>query len=261
MVAHLKRTFLKLIYIGIAALVRFTLFHRGLLKRLLLFIFYMMYIRRNIFHSVRGNANLIKALALAIYIKKHIVSSTITNYSLNKVRNKTGLAYSSIRKRIETLKQLGFIRFGGKNNEHLTIVCLSSKCNRRNIDLSKCVFDSVKDIEKSLTALFIVEIQKHKDFAKHTIQLAHNPKLSEHKAMKRAKKICNRYGWGKEFNEYGISYKTIAKKLGVCLQKAFEIVKFAIANNMIVKQRNQDYTFVTKNNAYKVYANSYSVVA
>lgn len=239
----------------------------------------MMYIRRNIFHSVRGNANLIKALALAIYIKKHIVSSTITNYSLNKVRNKTGLAYSSIRKRIETLKQLGFIRFGGKNNEHLTIVCLSSKCNRRNIDLSKCVFDSVKDIEKSLTALFIVEIQKHKDFAKHTIQLAHNPKLSEHKAMKRAKKICNRYGWDKEFNEYGISYKTIAKKLGVCLQKAFEIVKFAIANNMIVKQRNQtqtciwgigyaqsycdikDYTFVTKNNAYKVYANSYLVVA
>lgn len=239
----------------------------------------MMYIRRNIFNSVRGNANLIKALALAIYIKKHIVSSTITNYSLNKVRNRTGLAYSSIRKRIETLKQLGFIRFGGKNNEHLTIVCLSSKCNRRNIDLSKCVFDSVKDIEKSLTALFIVEIQKHKDFAKHTIQTAFNPEKGQLKDMKKARKLCNRYGWGKEFNEYGISYKTIAKKLGVCLQKAFEIVKFAIVNNIIVKHNHikqlyikgigfaqkycnfNDVTFFTNNNAYKVYANSYSVVA
>jgi hypothetical protein len=121
-----------------------------------------------------------------------------------------------------------------------------------------------------------VEIQKRKDFVKHTIQTAYNPKELEE--MKKARKLCNRYGYGKEYKEYGLSYKTIAKKLGVSIQKAFEIVKFAIVNNMIVKHNHikqlyikgigfaqkycsfNDVTFFTTNNAYKIYANTYRIL-
>lgn len=236
----------------------------------------MAQLRRHIFYNSRGNANMIKALALAVYIKHNVVSSTITNYTTNKLRNLTGLSYSSITKRINTLKQLGFVKFVGRNNQHLVIGNMTSHCKHRNIDLSKCVVDSVKDIEKSLYAMFILEIQKRKDFVKHMIQSVNNPSnLVEHK---KARQICKRYGYDREFKEYGISYKTIAKKLGVCLQKAFEIVKFAIENNMIVKYKHckqlyvkgiknaqkfcdfNDVTFVTNNNAYKIYANSYAIV-
>lgn len=233
-------------------------------------------LRRYIFYNSRGNANMIKALALAVYIKHNVVSSTITNYTTNKLRNLTGLSYSAITKRINTLKQLGFIKFVGRNNQHLVIGNMTSHCKHRNIDLSKCVVNSVKDIEKSLYAMFMLEIQKRKDFVKHTIQSVNNPSnLEEHK---KARQISKRYGYDREFKEYGISYKTIAKKLGVCLQKAFEIVKFAIVNNMIVKYKHckqlyvkgiknaqkfcdfNDVTFFTNNNAYKVYANSYELV-
>lgn len=236
----------------------------------------MTQLRRHIFYNSRGNANMIKALALAVYIKHNVVSSTITNYTTNKLRNLTGLSYSSITKRINTLKQLGFVKFVGRNNQHLVISNMTSHCKHRNIDLSKCVVNSVKDIEKSLYAMFILEIQKRKNFVKHTIQSVNNPRnLDEHK---KARQICKRYGYDREFKEYGISYKTIAKKLDVCLQKAFEIVKFAIANNMIVKYNHckqlyvkgiknaqkfcdfNDVTFFTNNNAYKVYANSYGLV-
>lgn len=233
-------------------------------------------LRRHIFYNSRGNANMIKALALAIYIKHNVVSSTITNYTTNKLRNLTGLSYSAITKRMNTLKQLGFVKFVGNNNQHLVIGNMTSHCKHRNIDLSKCVVNSVKDIEKSLYAMFMLEIQKRKDFVKHTIQSVNNPSnLEEHK---KARQISKRYGYDREFKEYGISYKTIAKKLGVCLQKAFEIVKFAIVNNMIVKYKHckqlyvkgiknaqkfcdfNDVTFFTNNNAYKVYANSYELV-
>lgn len=80
---------------------------------------------------------------------------------------------------------------------------------------------------------------------------------------------------------YSVGFDSIKHRdeLGNCLQKAFEIVKFAIVNNMIVKYKHckqlyvkgiknaqkfcdfNDVTFFTNNNAYKVYANSYSVVA
>ena len=133
------------------------------------------------------------------------------------------------------------------------------------------MFDNINDIEKALYALLVVEIQKTKDFVKHTIQSMNNPSnLDEYK---KAKKICNRYGYGNEYKEYGISYKYIAKRLGVCLQKAFNVVRFAIERGFLNKfnrqkkefsyrigctnkyEENKDYTFCTLNNKYTILAN------
>lgn len=228
---------------------------------------------------MRSNEEVLKAVALSIFIKKLVVSSTINNYTLNKLHTLTKLSYSTLRKRLKTLRNLGYIRYEGKNNNHLVFVSLKSSNNHKNIDLSKCNFSTIKTIEKSLLALFFINIQKQKDFVKHTIQTAFNPKNNQFKEMKKAKKLCKRYGYTNEYKEFGLSYKTISKRLGVSLQKAFNIVKFAIVNNMVVKYNNikqfhlkgiglaqkyyhfNDVTFYTKNNAYKVEANRYSIIA
>ena len=81
-----------------------------------------------------------------------------------------------------------------------------------------------------------------------------------------------------EYKEYGISYDTIARKLGVCRQKAVEIVKFALKYCLITKEKRVEQMymkdvgicsifvfpdglpkgfFCTKDNIYKVFANIY----
>lgn len=222
-----------------------------------------------------NNDRLVKAMSLAIFVKNHIVSSTINNYTVDKIHRITSLHSSTIKKRLNTLKQMGLIRFVGKNKEHMVFESITSSSEHRNVYAELVMFDNIKDIEKALYALLVIEIQKTKDFVKHTIQLANNPStLDEHKS---AKKICNRYGYGNEYKEYGISYKYIAKRLGVCLQKAFNVVKFAIERGFLNKfnrqkqefsyrigctskyEENKNYTFCTLNNKYTILANVYTI--
>lgn len=235
-------------------------------------------IKARIFYSAQGNAKIIKALALAIYIKKNYVSSTILNYSLNKLHQITGLSYSSLKKRMQTLKELGLIRFEGIGNSHLVFSSLTTNNKNNRRDISKIICDSVKNIEKSLNILFVLEIQKRKDFVKHNIQVAFNPTNESLKEIKKARRLCRNYGYDKEYKEYGISYKTIAKKLNVGIQKAVELIKFAVKHNILEKINNykqifskgigyaqkycdfSDYTFCTTNNAYIIYANSYRII-
>lgn len=233
-------------------------------------------IRRSLIYKMGKKGDKVrKSLSLTIFVKERFTSSTINNYTIDKLHKLTGLHANTIKKRIKTLKDMGLVRFVGKHNEHLLFESISSSSDHRNVYAEFVVFDNIKDIERALEALLVVEIQRRKDFAKHTIQSAQNPStLEEHK---RAKKICKRYGWGKEYQEFGLSYKGIAKKLGVCVQKAFAIVKFAIEKGFLVKTKrqiqkfiygigasskyfeNNEYTFCTNNNAYTILANVYSL--
>lgn len=232
-------------------------------------------IRKKLVYKMYNNDRLVKALSLAIFVKNQIVSSTINNYTIDKLHILTSLHSTTIKKRLDTLKQMGLVKFVGKNKEHMIFESITSSSEHRNVYAEFVMFDNIKDIEKALYALLVVEIQKAKDFVKHTIQSMNNPSnLDEHK---KAKKICNRNGYGNEYKEYGISYKYIAKRIGVCLQKAFNVVKFAIEKGFLNKfnrqkqefsyrigctskyDENKDYTFCTLNNKYTILANVYSI--
>ena len=233
-------------------------------------------IRRNIFNTISSDKAVVKALALAVFIKRRFQSSTIHNYTVNKLHELTGLHATTIRKRIGTLDELGFITRAGKNREHLVVTSMSSHNSRRNVDISSILCDNIQEIEKSLFAMAIVEIQKRKNFVKQVINLAYcTPNnLAE---CKNARRKCRELGYGREYKEYGISYKRIAKKLGICLQKAINIVKFAIENEFltVTKRCTQKFvpgvksmqdcielgknTFCTNNNVYTVYANQYAL--
>lgn len=239
----------------------------------------MINIRRNILYKMRGDAAVVKALSLALFYKYKYASSTITNYSANKIRKQTGLSYGAIRSRVKTLVSLGFAHFEGKNKERLVFTSTASKCRHRNIQLDTRCFDSIKDIENMLWLLFFAEIQKRKDFVRQTLHSATNPENK--KEMSKARKICRRYGYDYaiEYKEFGISYKTIANAMGVCLQKAFGIINWAVEKCIISKTKRQlqrfikgvgyiksmwdesNATFITNNNAYKIYANVYSFVS
>lgn len=218
----------------------------------------------------------VKAFALAIFIKHKFVSSTVTNFTIDKLHKCTGLHATTIKKRLKVLLNLGFVEFSnGGNRKHLTIKSMSSHNKSRNVDLSCIVFDSIKDIEKSLLALVIVEIQKRKDYAKQIINSAKNPKTL--KECKSAKRKCRLFGYGREYIENGISYKRIAKELGVCVQKALKIVRYAVEKlflEVFHRQRQvflpgakfvedvlpkNSFTFCTRNNKYTIFANEYKV--
>lgn len=235
-----------------------------------------MNIRRRILWDLRHDG-LLKAIALLLFYKNKYKSSTIKNFTYNKIRKDTGLHISTIKKRIDTLKRNGYVSI---QHGHIVFLSVSSHNSKRNVKV-KCDGMSVSDIEKSLYTSMIVEIQNRKDFAKHIIQVASNPsKYTKMDVIKKARKLCIKYGydWNKGYREFGLSYKKIAKTLGVCLQKAFEIVSFAIEQNILAKTKrikqsfikgissavnhiyDYDFTFVTKNNTYKVYANTYTIV-
>lgn len=233
-----------------------------------------MKIRRTFLWELR-DCNMLKAVALLMFYKNKYKSSTIKDFTYNKVHKETGLHITTIKKRISTLKRQNLVFV---QNGHIVFRSIASGNHKRNVDVI-CEEMCVKDIEKSLYASMFIEIQRRKDFAQHTIQVAFNPSTYESlKNIKNARRLCKRYGWGRKYTERGFSYNTIAKKLNVCLQKAFEIVKFAISKGFVEKVKHivqihvqgigyaKKYLteegkgiFVTKHNVYKAYANTYTI--
>lgn len=133
-------------------------------------------------------------------------------------------------------------------------------------------YTSLKSVEYSLQSILVAQIQLRKDFAKQTIRNAHGAS-HDYKVVKAARDAARKFGYGFEYVERGLSYKKIAKKIGVCVKTACEIVKFAVKNAVLCKTTHsictylpsvhgmevEGYTFTTRNYGYKVLANCYSV--
>lgn len=233
------------------------------------------------------NPELRKAIAFSLFIKTRVKSSAVQRWSINKLHEITGVSASAVRKRIDTLKALGLVEFTGKNNRCLIFKSLKSHTSHRNIAVPNIKFiqknnskknayaQNVKFIEDTLSAMLIIDIQNRKNYAKQMIQQSQYP--NGLKELKAAKKACNRFGYGDKFRENGISYKHIAKKLGMSIQKAFDLVKFAVENEILCKYRNIEkrflssvnyvkdmilnyYTYIKGKVICRVYANTYEVL-
>lgn len=234
------------------------------------------------------NPQLRKAIAFSIFVKSKTKSSTVHHWSINKLHEITGVSAGVIRKRLAILRELELIEEVGKKNRCLVFLSLKSHTSHRNAFIPTTDFISnnnlkknayaqeVKNIEKLLSIAIVIEIQKHKEYAKQMIQQSKHPKNLEE--LKEAKKACNRFGYGEKFHDNGISYNYIAKKLGVSVKTAFDIVKFAVEKEILAKIRNTskrifsninyiediiktNYTYIKNNIIYKVYSNSYRCTA
>lgn len=203
-------------------------------------LFFAMYIRRKTFRHHIEDKETVKALALLYFVKHHVKSSMITNFSYNKLRLITGLHITTLRKYIKKLREIGLVANFGKGNKHLLFKGDYSKDRRKNVNLDAVIFKSVKDVANSLYAMFVVEEQRRKDYVKHVILTSTNPsKDIPFEQTKRAIKLRNRNGYGTVYKETGISYENLTKRLGVFTQKAVSIIKFACTNGFLTKQTHK----------------------
>lgn len=243
-----------------------------------------MEIRRKLLNQMYRNPQMRKAIAFSIFVKSKTKSSTVHHWSVNKLHEITGVSAGAIRKRLAILRELELIEEVGKKKRCLVFLSLKSHTSHRNSFVPTIIFNSnknlkknayaqeVKNIEKLLSVAIVIEIQKHKEYAKQMIQQSKHPKNLE--TLKEAKKACNHFGYGDTFHDNGISYNCIAKELGVSLKTAFDTIKFAIEKEILLKIRNTEkrifssinyiqdiiktnYTYIKNNIIYKVYANSY----
>ena len=172
---------------------------------------------------------------------------------------------------MHVLAQYGLVTIVGKT---LMLRSVVSKHAKRNVKLGerKMEYSSLKSVEYSLQAILVVVVQSRKDFAKRTIRNAHGAS-HDFNVIKAARDAARKFGYGFEYKENGLSYKTIARRLGVSVKTAVEIVKFAVKRTILKKTTHSiatymqsvcgmevyGYTFTTRNYGYKVLANSYSV--
>lgn len=234
-------------------------------------------IRRKLHRQMIGRKDVVKAISLSLFVKSKYKSSVINDFTYAKMHRITGLSVSSLKKRIGILKGFGLVKFIGTNGQHLCFLGLSSDTKHRNIDISYFVYDNIEDCDRSVFASFLVEIQRRKDFAKQMIQKATVSGRTV-KEIKAAKRSCKRYGYGREYCEFGISMKRIARDMGVCVKTALVIVRWAVEQHLIEREYCQeqkyfkgigelsffldgmtDFTFCTKDNEYYIFASHYSL--
>ena len=211
----------------------------------------------------------LKAIALVLLYHAKTNSNTCNRYSVNKLRSITGASSSAIRSRLQTLKERGLVK---TESGTLVFMSIMSKHKDRNQRLENVSYKNLADVEKSLYAILICILQRRKDFIHRAfllMQSSHDLKI-----IKCAKRIIRKYGKGEKYTELGLSYQKIAIKLGVCIKSAFDYVKFAIVRKFIACENHfkkkflkgvnfypvPGFTFTTKNYAYLVKANTYTVI-
>lgn len=231
-----------------------------------------MNIRRTIFYDIITDSLKTRAVAMSLFVKQRIKSSAVNNFSYNKLHNLTRLHANTCQRYVEVLIGMGLARFEGKDDNTLVFCSLQSRHAKNNVRLKEIIGKEVKVIAYQLLATFNAEIIEHKNFAKHIIATATNG----HKNVKAAQRKARKYGYGRVFKEYGLSFKGIARRLKCGIQKAQHVIKFCVEHGFLVKHRNYEqiydqqaelrlklfpwkYTFATKNNLYIVKANTYSL--
>ena len=230
-------------------------------------------------NECKGNPRMQKAVAFAVFLKFKLGrSSMMRDYSVNKIRTATGISATTIKKYLPILIQKGLVSFCGKNRQHLIVRKLASSTDCRNICIDKFCYDSYKDVYRSLRAYLALIVQAHKDFVKRTIQIATDPARWDN--FKAARKLVKRLvkqgileSLHSTYKECGLSLKRIATETGNCVRTAQRVVKYAIERNWVKKHRNferifapkvnfhqiEGYTFSTRNNIYKINANTYEI--
>lgn len=239
-----------------------------------------MLLKRKIFHDCTGNPRVQKAVSLALLLKHRLGrTSTLHNWSTNKLHDVAGVSASTIKKYMPIMKSMGLVHFCGKNNQHLVVSKISSHCQGRNINISKFDFSSFKEIHNCLRAFLALAIQARKDFIRRTIHALHNPTSS--KMLKRARSKMRRLvkrgvvsGMDAVFKELGLSRARIAKETGNCIRTAHNIINYAVKKRWWKKHNHKEkfylegvyfrdtgefFTYSTRNLVVQCHANSYTL--
>jgi hypothetical protein len=238
-----------------------------------------MKLRRKFIQEAKGDPVTQKALAVAICIKACIGrSSTLRDYSTNKLHRLTGISAKTLTRYIPILEDMGIVAYSGKRMQHMVIQKLASHSPLRNIVIDKFDFSSFRSVYYSLRAFLALSIQHRKDFIRRTIQTVTDPhNWEDFKSARATLKRLVKKGIvdciGGEYKENGISYRRIAKETGNCIRTAEKIIDYAVSMGWVQRIKNykwwsmpnvhyrhvEGFTFTTSNYGYVISSNSYDL--
>ena len=182
-------------------------------------------IARHTFRDVVGKPDQRKAVALAIFIKERKGAGVWKGWTYRKIASFCGISPTTCKKRITALIALGLAETFTKNGvaylkfNKLRQGAIETKGRRwtpRKADVSirHIPKDSIREIERGLMALVIVEDTARKDYVRQLITLAHDPGPYTHQnRVKRARAKCRERGYARTFEDGGLSYRTIGRML------------------------------------------------
>lgn len=245
----------------------------------------MYQVRRSLVYWAKGNKEHIELLAFLLMLKQYSDRhSTIKNFSINKISVLTHCSWSTCKKYVQALIENKLLTYDEKHNS-LSIGRISSGTKHRNVRIDGLNFRSIKASKDSVRHLIHILGIVAKRFVKEVIRAYNNPKTWPSTGMvddrKKAKELCKRFvrqnsDNGKyEYQEFGNSYKSIAKQFGCCIKTAVRIIKNGVHEHFYTKKVmpvrwfrvrigaekycSDLFTFIWKGYACKVDANRYSV--
>lgn len=250
---------------------------------------------RDIFNALHNSKDGRKALALLVVLKHIYPASSIPNYSHNKLRKLLGMHIDTLKRLMRILFDNGLCEFVGRNKTTLVMRSIRTKWKDKDMDISfiqvaltkrengsyEGIRYALDNIAKEIVAVYILDVNRRRSYAERLVSSSVNPRCKDE--MVKADKERRRRGYRKTFANKGISYKGLAKRLGMSEQMAFYVVKYAVENGLLIKRnnveridttdkehlkemarivtdkfgKNKDYTFVCGRFVYFVGANDY----
>lgn len=206
-----------------------------------------LYIKVGTLRSIEGDKFLIEAVAFAVLIKQHRISSLIMEATHRKLKTEFGIGTERLQRVLANGLSSGFLRKEGGNlianklhgdtnlaycmkAEYFEDAIMSSKHNRLTLN------GVIRIIETAILYNHVNMIQDCKD----THSIAHSNDL---KAVKRARKRESRMLSSGSYNEgyKGLSNGTITKLIGKKVGTAIKVAKKAIQLNLVSKQWRFDF--------------------
>lgn len=227
--------------------------------------------------------NKAKALAFLLYMRHHENTARYETkeYTINKLHDITRTHSITIKKRLAALESMGLIGYGGRK-DHYTFLKVRAHNKKRNTYIQIPNEATLKQIEKIVLAARLQLKIRQTDFINNALCISHtnrrtNGSLATTEEIKKARKYvsghCNIDYRKDDFVNGGWSYKGIAHYLGTSIAKAVEIVKYAVKQHLVKKNRRMttirisskemleyiDYTYMHNGYAVRMYANTYSL--
>lgn len=204
-----------------------------------------MEIRYKLFNDMAYDKDAQKALSLALCLRavahKNVI---IRNFSPNKIRALTGCSAKTFKKYLPKMLKMGLVSTCGKHDNHLSIKSFGSRRKKRNINI-EVKTESFRKTYEYIRALVFTHRVARKRRIERLLQALHDPKTNKEfkKARDKMRRLVKNgilHDRNMKYDEYGYSFKGIAKAAGVCVRTAQRIVKYAIKKRWVKKENHAD---------------------
>ena len=195
-------------------------------------------IARHTFNKIVGDADKRKAVALAIFVQERKGAGVWKGWTYRKIASFCGISPTTCKKRIATLLALGlaesyttngvaYLKFNKLRQGEVGTHGRRWTPRKADVDIRPIPKETIKEIERGLMALVIVEDTARKDHVRQLITLAHNPKpFTRESRVKRAMAKCRERGYSDTFVDGGLSYRTIGRRLRCSHNTTRDVIAF-----------------------------------